>query len=56
MTSGFQPFDLATTACLLLLVERENEINAFPESPPDRYNRESFFNDIKDNNPVALVI
>ncbi len=42
------PFNLATIACLLLLVERENEIKTFPESPPDRYNRESFFNDIEE--------
>ncbi|HIJ54856.1 MAG TPA: hypothetical protein HPQ03_01895 [Deltaproteobacteria bacterium] len=31
------PFDLATITGLILLVERENEIEAFPESPPDRY-------------------
>jgi ssDNA-binding Zn-finger/Zn-ribbon topoisomerase 1 len=42
------PFNLATIACLLLLAERENEIKSFPESPPDRYNRETFFNDIEE--------
>ena len=31
------PFDLATITGLILLVERESEIEAFPESPPDRY-------------------
>ena len=31
------PFDLATITGLILLVERENEIDSFPESPPDRY-------------------
>jgi len=31
------PFDLATITGLILLVERENEIESFPESPPDRY-------------------
>ncbi len=42
------PFNLATIACLLLLAERENEIKAFPESPPNRYNRETLFNDLED--------
>ena len=42
------PFNLATIACLLLLVERENEIKSFPESPPERYNRETFFSDLED--------
>jgi len=40
--------DMTTVACLLLLIERENEIRAFPGSPPERYNRESFLNDIHD--------
>jgi ssDNA-binding Zn-finger/Zn-ribbon topoisomerase 1 len=42
------PFNLATIASLLLLAERENEIKSFPESPPERYNRESFFADIEE--------
>ncbi len=42
------PFNLATIASLLLLAERENEIKSFPESPPDRYNRDTFFADIKE--------
>ena len=42
------PFNLATIACLLLLAERENEIRSFPESPPERYNRETFFTDIEE--------
>ena len=31
------PFDLATITGLILLVEREGEIETFPESPPNRY-------------------
>ena len=31
------PFDLATITGLILLVEREKEIETFPESPPDRH-------------------
>lgn len=42
------PFNLATIASLLLLAERENEIKSFPESPPERYTRETFFSDIEE--------
>ncbi|MCF8069998.1 MAG: hypothetical protein K9L30_15565 [Desulfobacterales bacterium] len=54
-------FNLNTITCLLLLVERENEIDAFPDSPPDRYIRESFLEDIEDtgltiNDDVMLSI
>jgi len=41
-------FNLNTITCLLLLVERENEIESFPDSPPDRYVRETFLEDIED--------
>ncbi|MBN1930593.1 MAG: topoisomerase DNA-binding C4 zinc finger domain-containing protein [Desulfobacterales bacterium] len=40
-------------SCLLLLVERENEIKNFPESPPDRYTRETFLDDIID---IGLLV
>ncbi len=42
------PFNLATISSLLLLVERENEIKSFPDSPPERYNRETFLADIEE--------
>jgi hypothetical protein len=42
------PFNLSTIACLLLLVERENEIKNFSQSPPDRYTRETFLDDLSD--------
>ncbi len=41
-------FDLVTIASILLLVERENEIKEFASSPPLRYTRDSFLEDIKD--------
>lgn len=41
-------FNLSTIACLLLLVERENEIKNFPQSPPERYTRETFLDDLSD--------
>ncbi|MFH2065314.1 MAG: hypothetical protein ABIK15_08970 [Pseudomonadota bacterium] len=39
-------FNLSTIACLLLLVERENEIKNTPKSPPDRYTRETFLDEL----------
>ncbi len=39
-------FNLSSISCLLLLVERENEIRNFPTSPPQRYTRESFLDDL----------
>ena len=41
-------FNLSTIACLLLLVERENEIRSFSQSPPDRYTRETFLDELSD--------
>jgi len=35
------PFDLATITSLNLLLERDNEIEAFPESPTDRYTEDT---------------
>ncbi|MFZ5571271.1 MAG: hypothetical protein ACOZF0_12745 [Thermodesulfobacteriota bacterium] len=41
-------FTLSSISCLLLIVERENEIRKFPASPPKRYTRETFFDDLAD--------
>ncbi len=41
-------FNLATISCLLLVVERDREIKNFPESPPERYVRESLLEDLAD--------
>ncbi|MBU0992380.1 MAG: hypothetical protein KJ737_07785 [Proteobacteria bacterium] len=41
-------FDTCTVACLVLLVERDREIKNFPNSPPRRYIRETFLNDLND--------
>lgn len=40
-------FDIFTIASLVLLVERENEIKMFPVSPPERYDRKSFMEDLE---------
>lgn len=42
------PLSLVSIACLYLSVERENEIKAFPESPPERYTRQAFLKDLEE--------
>ncbi|MBW2152885.1 MAG: topoisomerase DNA-binding C4 zinc finger domain-containing protein [Deltaproteobacteria bacterium] len=42
------PFDLATITSLILLVERENEIKTFNDSPPKRYSKETLLEDLAD--------
>lgn len=39
-------FDLINVSCLILLVEKEKEIKKFPDSPPERYNRETLLYDL----------
>ncbi|MDY0133207.1 MAG: hypothetical protein RBR53_11135, partial [Desulforegulaceae bacterium] len=39
--------NIPVLSCLILLVERENEIKDFPKSPPDRYTKDSFVDDIE---------
>jgi hypothetical protein len=41
-------FNLPTITCLLLLVEREDDIKVSPDSPPDRYTRETFLDALSD--------
>jgi ssDNA-binding Zn-finger/Zn-ribbon topoisomerase 1 len=58
---AFISLSLNLIACLYLSVERENEIKAFPESPPERYTREAFLTDIEEigidpNDDVMLAI
>ena len=40
------PINLATISCLTLLTERENNIEIFPSSQPDRYTRETLLNEL----------
>ncbi|TWI64830.1 hypothetical protein LZ24_03098 [Desulfobotulus alkaliphilus] len=40
--------NISTIASLVVLMEREAEIDEFAESPPERYTRESFLVDIRD--------
>jgi len=40
------PINLATISCLILLTERENEIESFPSFPPDRYTRETLLDEL----------
>jgi hypothetical protein len=39
-------YNVATLSCILLAVEREREITTFKDSPPERYTRVSFMNEL----------
>lgn len=41
-------FNLASISCVTLIIEREREISQFPDSPPERYSKESFINELID--------
>lgn len=40
-------FNISLLSCLVLMVEREIEIKEFSSAPPERYNRDSFFEDME---------
>ena len=44
--SAMLSFNLASIACITLIVEREREISQYPESPPERYTKESFIHEL----------
>lgn len=44
--SAMLSFNLASIACITLIIEREREIGQFQEFPPERYTRESFVNEL----------
>ena len=41
-------YNLATISCLLIAVEREREINEFADSPPERYTRQTYIEELVD--------
>jgi len=41
-------FNLASISCVTLIIEREREITQYPDSPPERYTKESFINELID--------
>lgn len=43
---GDLPLNLATISCLVLLAERESEIEAAPSDPPERYTEDTFLHDL----------
>lgn len=45
LPTGFN-LDILEISALILLVERENEIKDFPQSPPERYTKTSFLEDV----------
>ena len=44
--SAMLSFNLASIACITLIVERERERGQYPEFPPERYTKESFINEL----------
>ena len=45
-------YNLAGISCILIAVEREREIKNAPESPPERFTKKTFFNELED---IGLV-
>ncbi len=41
-------FNLASISCIILMVEREREIKQYPDSPPERFDEESFQEELTD--------
>ncbi|NOX34543.1 MAG: DNA topoisomerase I [Deltaproteobacteria bacterium] len=41
-------FNLASISCITLIIEREREIKQYADSPPERYTKESFANELID--------
>lgn len=41
-------YNLAIISCITLIVEREREIKQYQEFPPERYTKDSFFNELVD--------
>lgn len=47
-SAAMMSFNLASIACIILIIEREREIRQYPESPPERYTKESFIDELVD--------
>jgi ssDNA-binding Zn-finger/Zn-ribbon topoisomerase 1 len=45
---GDLPLNSVTLSCLVLLAEREHEIQGFPSDAPERYTRDTFIHDLAD--------
>ncbi|MCW8800739.1 MAG: DNA topoisomerase I [Desulfobacter sp.] len=41
-------FNLATISCIIISVDREREIKAYADSPPERFNRKTFTSELVD--------
>lgn len=46
--AAMMSFNLANISCITLIVEREREIRQYAESPPERYTKQSFRNELID--------
>ena len=47
-TTAMMSFNLASIACVTLIIEREREIKQYADFPPERYTKESFINELVD--------
>jgi hypothetical protein len=46
--AAMMSFNLATISCITIIVEREREIRQYPDSPPERYQLDSFTSELVD--------
>lgn len=46
--AAMMSFNLASISCVTLIIEREHEIKQFSDSPPERYTKESFMDELMD--------
>ena len=46
--SAMLSFNLASIACITVIIGREREIRQYPEFPPERYTKESFIDELVD--------
>lgn len=60
--SAMLSFNLASIACITVIIGREREIRQYPEFPPERYTKESFIDELadigleKDNDLLKTVL
>jgi len=47
-TMALMSFNLATISCITISVDREREIKAYADAPPERFNRETFTSELVD--------
>ncbi|MCP4670754.1 MAG: DNA topoisomerase I [Desulfobacula sp.] len=46
--AALMSFNLANISCITIIIEREHEIKQFADSPPERYTKDSFIDELMD--------